>query len=122
MARILVVDDELDVVRMVVRALAARGHQVETARDGAAALAQIAQAPPALVILDAHLPRVDGPEVCRRLRAASATRSLPILMMSSAYVSLTDADAATDVDGYVMKPFVRETLLAAVDRLLGPTA
>ena len=91
MARILVVDDELDVVRMVARTLEGRGHTVEVARDGEAALTLIARQAPELLVIDANLPRVDGAEVCRRLRADPATRALPIVMMCSAYVSLTDA-------------------------------
>lgn len=120
MARILVVDDELDVVRMVARTLEARGHTVEVARDGEAALTLIAREVPELLVIDANLPRLDGAEVCRRLRADPATQALPIVMMCSAYVSLTDAQAAHGPDELVMKPFVRETLLRNVERLLKP--
>ena len=120
MARILVVDDELDVVRMVARTLEGRGHAVEVARDGEAALTVIARQPPELLVIDANLPRIDGAEVCRRLRADPATRALPIVMMCSAYVSLTDAQAEQGADELVMKPFVRETLIRNVERLLKP--
>lgn len=120
MARILVVDDELDVVRMVARTLEARGHTVEVARDGEAALTLIAREVPELLVIDANLPRLDGAEVCRRLRADPATAALPIVMMCSAYVSLTDAQAVHGPDELVMKPFVRETLIRNVERLLKP--
>lgn len=120
MARILVVDDELDVVRMVARTLESRGHAVEVARDGEAALALIAKQVPDLMVLDANLPRIDGAEVCRRVRADPATRALPIVLMSSAYVSLVEAQAEGGADELVMKPFVRETLIRNVERLLKP--
>lgn len=118
MARILVVDDEPDIVRMVVRTLEARGHAVEVARDGESALARCLEAPPDLMVLDANLPRLSGPEVIRRLRAAPATRSLPIILMSAAYVSLMEAAAGLGPDELIMKPFVRETLVRNVERLL----
>ncbi|MBK9031588.1 MAG: response regulator [Myxococcales bacterium] len=120
MAKILVVDDELDVVRMVVRTLEARGHSVDVARDGEAALALIALSAPDLLVVDANLPRIDGVEVCRRLRADPATRAMPIVMMSAAYVSLADALTDGGADELVMKPFVRETLVNNVERLLKP--
>jgi len=58
--------------------------------------------------------------VCRRLRADPATRAMPIVMMSAAYVSLLDASAEGGPDELVMKPFVRETLIRNVERLLAP--
>ena len=125
MARILVVDDEVDVVRMVVRTLEARGHTVEIARDGETALAMIAagvakEAAPDLVVLDLNLPRLDGMEVCRQIKTNPATRSIQVVMMSAAYVSLVDAElgAGLGADEFVMKPFVRETLIRNVERLL----
>lgn len=120
MARILVVDDETDVVRMVVRTLEARGHTVAIARDGESALAMIGAQPPELVVLDANLPRLDGAEVCRQIKANPATRGIPVVMMSAAYVSLVDAEIGdgAGADEFVMKPFVRETLIRNVERLL----
>ena len=120
MARILVVDDEVDVVRMVVRTLEALGHTVEIARDGETALTMIAAAPPDLVVLDLNLPRLDGMEVCRQIKRNPATRSIQVVMMSAAYVSLVDAEvgAGMGADEFVMKPFVRETLIRNVERLL----
>jgi len=120
MARILVVDDEADVVRMVVRTLEGRGHTVEIARDGETALAMVASSPPELVVLDLNLPRLDGMEVCRRIKADPATRAIQVVMMSAAYVSLVDAEIGSGLgaDEFVMKPFVRETLIRNVERLL----
>lgn len=120
MATILVVDDEPDIVRMVVRTLEGRGHTVEVARDGETALARCAEALPDLMVLDANLPRLSGPEVIRRLRGEPATRALPIILMSAAYVSLLEAGAGQGPDELIMKPFVRETLVRNVERLLKP--
>ncbi len=121
MARILVVDDEIDIVRMVAKVLTARGHQVEAGRDGVDAVERVRRAPPDLVLVDAGLPGVDGVEVCRRLKADPETRGVPVVLLTAGELSLADVsnDHGLGADGYVIKPFVREVLLASVDRLLG---
>ena len=122
MARILVVDDEADIVRIVTRIMEGRGHEVRTAADGAAALEQVARERPDVVILDLNLPRMDGYEVCRRLKGDVNTRDIPVLMMTAAYVSVEDAKRGEDVgaDEYIIKPFLREVLVHNVERLLRP--
>ena len=124
MPRILVVDDEPDIVRVVVRIMEARGHQVTTAADGFEALERVAQEKPDVVILDLHLPKMDGFEVCRRLKGDAGTRDIPIVMMTAAYVSVEDARAGaeTGADEYVVKPFLREVLIHNVERLLPAAA
>ena len=120
MAKILVVDDEQDIVRVVVKLMTSRGHEVTTAADGLEALEQVAADRPDLIILDLNLPNMDGFEVCRRLKSDDATRSIPIVMMTAAYVSMEHArqGEATGADEYVVKPFLREVLIHNVERLL----
>jgi len=120
MARILVVDDEPDIVRVVVKIMEARGHQVTTARDGVEALERIAIDPPDLLILDLNLPRLDGYEVCKRVKSDARTARMPVVMMTAAYVSVEDARTGQRVgaDEYVIKPFLREVLIHNVERLL----
>ncbi len=122
MARILVVDDEIDIVRMVAKVLGARGHQVEAGRDGVEAVMRIRRAPPDLVLVDAGLPGVDGVEVCRRIKADPATRAVPVIMLTAAEITLADVanESGLGADGWVIKPFVHEVLLASVARLLPP--
>ena len=124
MARILVVDDEIDIVRMVAKVLGARGHQVEAGRDGVEAVLRIRRAPPDLVLVDAGLPGVDGLEVCRRIKADPATRDVPVIMLTAAEITLADVrnESGLGADGWVIKPFVHEVLLANVERLLPPAA
>jgi len=122
MARILVIEDEEDVVRVVTKMMTSRGHQVRTARDGIEGLAEIAADPPDVIIVDLNLPKMDGFEVCRRVKSDPATRQVPIVMMTAAYLSLDDADRGTSLgaDEYVVKPFLRDVLVHNVERLLRP--
>jgi two-component system response regulator MprA len=115
--RILVVDDEPAVRAAVDRALRLDGHEVALAADGRAALDAVAAAPPDALVLDLLMPRVDGLEVCRRLRAAGDRT--PVLV-------LTARDAVSDrvrgldagADDYLVKPFALEELLARLRALL----
>jgi len=120
MAKILVVDDEPDIVRVIVKIMQSRGHEVDTAADGPEALEQIKDARPDVVILDLNLPKMDGFEVCKRIKDDPATKHIPVVMMSAAYVSVQDAERGTNLgaDEYVTKPFLREVLIHNVERLL----
>lgn len=120
MARILVVDDEQDLVRVVVKLMRARGHEVTTARNGPEALAEVDVALPDAIVLDANIPSIDGAEVCQRLKSDPRTRDVPVVMMTSSYVGVDDATAAISLacDAFVVKPFQGELLSDAVDRLL----
>jgi len=116
---ILVVDDEPAVRESLRRALELEGYEVELAADGAEALERLANGPaePDAVLLDVLMPRVDGIEVCRRLREEG--RRLPILMLT-ARAEVADRVAGLDAgaDDYVVKPFALEELLARLRALL----
>ena len=115
--RILVVDDEPAVRDAVDRALRLDGHEVAVAADGRAPLDAVATAPPDALVLDLLMPRVDGLEVCRRLRAAGDRT--PVLMLT-ARDAVDDRVAGLDAgaDDYLVKPFALEELLARVRALL----
>jgi CheY-like chemotaxis protein len=118
MARVLVIDDEPDVVRLVVKVLSGRGHIVQIARDGASALARVKHEPPDVILLDSDLPKIDGAEVCRRLKTDAATERIPIVMMTSAYIDIYDVGAEGGPDAFVVRPFAREVLANAIERIL----
>jgi CheY-like chemotaxis protein len=113
MARVLVIDDEPDVVRLVVKVLSGRGHIVQIARDGASALARVKHEPPDVILLDSDLPKIDGAEVCRRLKSDSTTSEIP-----TAYIDILDVGADSGPDAYVVRPFVRDVLANVVERAL----
>ena len=115
--RILVVDDDRAVRESLRRSLAFNGYQVELASDGQAALASVLAARPDALVLDVMMPRLDGLEVCRRLR--SAGDDLPILVLT-ARDAVSDRVAGLDAgaDDYLPKPFALEELLARLRALL----
>jgi CheY-like chemotaxis protein len=115
MARILVIDDELDIVRAIVRILSARGHEVDTGRDAYECIDRVRKDPPDVLIVDANLPDIDGVELVRHLKTHPSSANVPVVLMSSAYLSLDDGPRA---DEYVLKPFTREVLIANVERLI----
>src|SRR5260221_13455489 len=82
-ARILVVDDQRSNVEMLAGVLKARGYTVHTALDGQEALEQVRELHPDLVLSDILMPKVDGYDLCRRLRAAPETALLPVILITS---------------------------------------
>ncbi|MGE0393604.1 MAG: response regulator transcription factor, partial [Vicinamibacterales bacterium] len=111
-ARILVVDDESNILATLAPLLRSHGYEVHTAMSGHAALEAVAREKPDLVVLDLGLPDIDGVEVCRRIRESQNT---PILILS-ARGGERDKVRALDLgaDDYVTKPFGTDELLARI--------
>ena len=118
MARVLVIDDEPDVVRLIVKVLNGRGHVVLTERDGAGALSRVRHEPPDVMLLDSDLPKINGAEVCRQLKDDPQTRGIPIVMMTTSYIDIYDVGADGGPDAFVVRPFVRDVLANVVERVL----
>jgi DNA-binding response OmpR family regulator len=114
--RVLVVEDDEDIADVLRRSLRSEGYDVRTSADGVDALDVAAGFAPDLVVLDLGLPRLDGVEVCRRLRADS---DVPILMLT-ARSETEDRVGGLDsgADDYLVKPFERQELLARIRALL----
>lgn len=117
--RILIIEDDEAILRVLRRALAYEGYRVDTAPDGESGLNQARDYHPDLVILDWMLPGMDGLEVCQRLRAGG---SVPVLMLT-AKDTLQDRVQGLDAgaDDYMVKPFELDELLARVRALLRRT-
>ena len=116
MTTVLIVDDDRAMVGMVAALLGDQGYDLVTAYDGEQALRRHADDPPDLVILDRRLPRLDGDEVVRRIRATSDT---PILMLTGEKGSAERAKLLeVGADDYLEKPFDRKELIARVRALL----
>jgi DNA-binding response OmpR family regulator len=115
-ARVLVVEDDAEIADVLRRSLRQEGYEVKTSADGVDALDVATGFVPDLVVLDLGLPRLDGVEVCRRLRAEG---DVPILMLT-ARAETDDRVGGLDAgaDDYLVKPFERQELLARIRALL----
>jgi two-component system, OmpR family, response regulator MprA len=115
--RILVVDDDPPLRRMLERTLVAEGYEVTSAADGGAALVSVERSPPDVIVLDVAMPALDGLAVCRRLRGKGLPT--PILMLT-ARDAVPDRVAGLEAgaDDYLIKPFAVEELVARLRALL----
>jgi two-component system, OmpR family, alkaline phosphatase synthesis response regulator PhoP len=117
--RILVVDDEEDIVGLLTFHLEKEGYRVQSAYNGSYALELAFASPPDLVILDIMLPEVDGLEVCRRLRGNEITAAVPVLMLSARKEELDKVlGLELGADDYMVKPFGVRELVARVRAML----
>ncbi len=117
--RILVVDDEEDLLELVRYTLTKQGYTVTCVGSGEEAVREARQQPPDAIVLDLMLPGIDGLEVCRRLRAEAKTRDIPIIMLT-AKSEERDVIAGLEQgsDDYLTKPFSPRVLAARVKSLL----
>jgi len=121
--RILIIEDDPDILEVLEYNLSNDGFEVFSARDGEHGLREAAANKPALILLDLMLPGIPGLEVCRRLRATGASRDIPIIIVT-AKGDESDAVAGLEVgaDDYVTKPFRIRELVARINAVLRRTA
>lgn len=116
---ILIVEDEEEILELVAYNLTREGYTVRTVTTGEDALKEVHRQPPDLMLLDLMLPGVDGLEVCRKVKADSVSRDLPVIMLTA---KSEEADIVTGLelgaDDYITKPFSRRVLLARVKAVL----
>ena len=117
--RVLVVDDDARVRRFLTTALGAAGFAVTATGDGAEGL-RLAGSRPDLIVLDVELPDLSGREVCRRLKAAEETATIPVLMLSGVFTDVADRSQALEdgSDAYLIKPVTSRELVAMARALL----
>jgi len=124
--KILVVDDDPDILEAINLILEARGYQVVTARDGIDALNKLKEEKPDLMILDLMMPRLDGFGVCKELKDPrwSKYSHIPIIILSSVRQDASrrryelETGVQLDVDDYVEKPIEHNILLERVEKVL----
>ena len=124
--KILVVDDDPDILDAITMILESRGYKVVTARDGIEALANLKAEKPDLMILDLLMPKMDGFGVCKELQDPrwSKYRDIPILILTSVREEASrrryelETGLELDVDDYVEKPMSPDILLERVEKLL----
>jgi len=118
-ARILVVDDDPEIVNLFAYALRRAGYQVEGVLDGRAALERARQAPPDLILLDVMMPGIDGYEVARQLRAEAATAAIPIVMLTARALIADQVEGLqAGANSYLVKPVSPSVLVNKVKEIL----
>jgi phosphate regulon transcriptional regulator PhoB len=122
MKRILIIEDDKDIVELVRYNLEKEDYRIEAASDGLSGLAQVKKSPPDLLVLDLMLPRLAGLEVCKEIRRDASLNRLPILMLT-ARSDVADRVVGLELgaDDYVTKPFSPRELVARVKALLRRT-
>ena len=118
--RILIADDEPNIVVSLEFLMKREGFDVSTAADGEAALAALASGAPDLVLLDIMLPKMNGFEVCQRIRANPQWSGVKVLMLTAkGRDTEVSKGLALGADAYVTKPFSTKDLVAQIRQLLG---
>ena len=119
MAKILIAEDQADLRQMIALTLELAGHQVVAAQDGEIAVQQAKETLPDLIILDLHMPGLNGAQVCERLKALDEFYGTPILIISA--VANTDevqAGLNAGAREYIRKPFELDHFMQRVEALL----
>ena len=120
--KVLVVDDSKAIVDLIERMLNREGYLVVKAHDGEEALQKVFEEKPDLVVLDISMPKMDGLDVCRRLKGNEKTRLIPIVMLTGRdYVEDKIEGLITGADDYITKPFNNKEFLVRVKGLLDKT-
>jgi CheY-like chemotaxis protein len=117
---VLVADDDEDILALVGLRLERAGYEVVTAKDGVEALEAVEGRTLDIAVVDVMMPRMDGHELVRRLRARPETASTPILVLTAAvHDRVADESAAAGADAHMRKPFSPKELVARLDEMLG---
>jgi CheY-like chemotaxis protein len=117
---VLVADDDDDILALVGLRLQRAGYDVVTARDGIEAIETLEHGIPALAVVDVMMPRMDGHELVRALRARPDTAAIPILVLTAAVQDrVAEASDEAGADVHMRKPFSPRDLVQRVDALLG---
>ena len=117
---LLIVEDDLDILKLLEAALALKGYHVMTAHNGKEGLEVIQRERPAIVIADIMMPKLDGFGLVHRLRINHETRDIPVVFITATYVTLEDKEFALNigVTRFIQKPFDLEKFLSTIDEVI----
>ncbi|MDQ8029742.1 MAG: response regulator [Brevundimonas sp.] len=117
---ILIAEDEADIRELFTLILSSAGYEVTTVSDGVGALTRLAYAPPALVILDLNMPKVDGLEVLAAIRTVETWKDVPVLVLTASGTGDNLVTARRlGARGYLLKPLTPSGLVERVQQILG---
>ncbi|MFA5335787.1 MAG: response regulator [Candidatus Omnitrophota bacterium] len=116
---ILIVDDEADLVKVTAFRLKSLGYNVVTGANGQEALDLMKEKRPDLVLLDMRLPVMDGRDACKTIKADPGLKDIPIVMFTASTDKISEQAKEAGADGFLVKPFEQEQLIAILDKFLG---
>jgi len=117
--RILIADDEPDIIQLVTFRLEKSGYEVLSAANGKEALDLIQTKKPDLVLLDLRMPIIDGYEVCRQVKADQALKDTPIILLTaSSVIKLKEKVTQLKAEDYIIKPFSAEELSKKIEKFI----
>ncbi|MFH1062229.1 MAG: response regulator [Candidatus Omnitrophota bacterium] len=118
--RILIIDDEPDILRVVMFRLRKAGYEVLTAADGQAGWQMAKSELPNFILLDIRLPLMDGFEVCKKLKDDPQTAAIPVIFLSaSSAEDLSSKSKEYNAEGFMRKPFEPDELLRTIEKMIG---
>jgi CheY-like chemotaxis protein len=119
MAKILIAEDERDIRNLIAFTLQFAGHQVVASADGAEALETARRDIPDLIVLDIRMPRMDGYEVCRQIKADNTLKHIPVVFLTAkGQETEMQAGYALGAAGYIIKPFAPDQLTERLQAIL----
>jgi len=114
--RILIVDDEPDLLKVVAVRLQKSGYEVMTAVDGQEALDLLQKDVPDLIFLDLRLPRISGYDVCMHIKSDERLKAIPVILFTASTERIAEKAKEAGADGYLIKPFASEDLINIVEK------
>jgi two-component system alkaline phosphatase synthesis response regulator PhoP len=118
--RILIIDDEPDIIKVIRYRLKSMGYEIATAINGKEGLEAVRAIKPDLVLLDYLMPLLNGAEVCKEIRNDALLKHIPVILMTASIPTELEENIQTmGVDDYILKPFDPEVLIDKIKKLIG---
>lgn len=117
--KILVIDDEIDIMKTMVYRLKAKGYEVFSASNGKEGISVAQTQKPDLILLDLRLPDINGPEVARQIRAEEALRDTPIILITASVDIIGQKIEKCSAVDYILKPIDPEILYKKIEKYIG---
>lgn len=117
--KIMIIDDEPDILRLAIVRLETSGYEVIKAVDSEEALEILKKTRPDLILLDLLLPKMQGDELCVKLKSDAKTKDIPIILFTASVLRVPSKVREMGADDYIVKPFEPEELLYKIKRFIG---
>ncbi|MDD5681258.1 MAG: response regulator [Candidatus Omnitrophica bacterium] len=117
--KILIIDDEPDLLRITTYRLRKAGYEILTAVNGKEALDLLEKELPGLIFLDLRLPLISGRDVCKHIKADKRLKNIPVVLFTASSDHISETASEIGADDYIIKPFEPEALLGKIKKFLG---